>query len=70
MALRSYQKSFDEAIEGALSLEGKRFSPLLTTRLRDKTVVEKIRQTFVSARHEAYRQLYEADAKQEDDTLF
>ncbi len=64
------KKSFDEAIEGALSLEGKRFSPLLTTRLRDKTVVEKIRQTFVSARHEAYRQLYEADAKQEDDTLF
>ncbi|MDE7185765.1 MAG: hypothetical protein K2O40_15180 [Lachnospiraceae bacterium] len=54
------QKSFDEAIEGALLLEGKRFSPLLTARLRDKAVVEKLRQTFVSARREAYRQLYEA----------
>ena len=58
------QKNFDEAIEGALSLEGKRFSPLLTARLRDKTITEKLRQSFIAARREAYRQLYEA--KEED----
>lgn len=58
------KKNFNEAIEGALSLEGKRFSPLLTARLRDKTITEKLRQSFIAARREAYRQLYEA--KEED----
>ena len=58
------KKNFDEAIEGALSLEGKRFSPLLTARLRDKAITEKLRQSFLTARSEAYRQLYEA--KEED----
>ena len=53
------ERSFDEIIQEALSLEGKRFSPLLTARLRDSTILEKIRQTFASAREEAYRQLYE-----------
>lgn len=64
MALWTFQKNFDEAIEGALSLEGKRFSPLLTARLRDKAITEKLRQSFLTARREAYRQLYEA--KEED----
>lgn len=53
------ERSFDEIIQEALSLEGKRFSPLLTARLRDSTILEKIRQTFASAREEAYHQLYE-----------
>ena len=53
------KKSFDAIIQEALSLEGKRFSPLLTARLRDPFVLENIKQTFASARKEAYRQLYE-----------
>lgn len=56
------KKSFDEIIQEALSLEGKRFSPLLTARLRDSTILEKIQQTFVSARKEAYYQLYKINA--------
>ena len=55
------KRNFDEAIRAALLLEGKRFSPLLTARLRDKVIVEKLRQRFVSARLEAYGQLYEAE---------
>ncbi len=55
------KRNFDEAILAALLLEGKRFSPLLTARLRDKAIVEKLRQRFVSARLEAYGQLYEAE---------
>lgn len=56
------KKSFDEAVEEAITLEGKRFSPLLTTRLRDKAVAETLRQAFETARYEAYRQLYEKTA--------
>lgn len=53
------KKSFDETIQEAISLEGKRFSPLLTTRLRDKTVTGTLRQAFETARYESYRQLYQ-----------
>lgn len=53
------KKTFDEAVEDAIALEGKRFSPLLTARLRDKNVTEKLRLTFAEARNEAYKQLYE-----------
>ncbi|MDE7272228.1 MAG: hypothetical protein K2N95_04070 [Lachnospiraceae bacterium] len=56
------KKNFDEAIQEAIALEGKRFSPLLTTRLRDKAVTEALRQAFEAARHEAYRQLYRKTA--------
>lgn len=56
------KKSFDEAVEEAITLEGKRFSPLLTTRLRDKAVADTLRQAFETARYEAYRQLYEKTA--------
>lgn len=52
------KKNFDEAVQEAIALEGKRFSPLLTTRLRDKAVTGAIRQAFDTARSEAYRQLY------------
>lgn len=52
------KKSYDEVIRDAIALEGKRFSPLLTARLRDKDVSEQIRQAFKSARDESYRQLY------------
>ena len=53
------EKTFEEAVEEALALEGKRFSPLLTVRLRDKSVVEQIKKGFAEGRREAYRQLYE-----------
>lgn len=52
------KKTFDEAIQRAIELEGKRFSPLLTTRLRDQSVTETLRKAFETARNEAYRQLY------------
>lgn len=53
------KKSFDEAIKDAVALEGKRFSPLLTTRLRDQAVAEALRQAFRTARDDTYRQLYQ-----------
>ncbi|MCM1047288.1 MAG: hypothetical protein NC433_02550 [Clostridiales bacterium] len=52
------KKTFDEAVEEAVKLEGKRFSPLLTARLRDKQVVEQIRTAFDKGRAAAYRELY------------
>ena len=52
------KKTFDEAVRDAVALEGKRFSPLLTARLRDKAVTGTLRQAFETARREAYRQLY------------
>ncbi|MDE7479443.1 MAG: hypothetical protein K2M91_16160, partial [Lachnospiraceae bacterium] len=60
------KKSFDEVIHDAIALEGKRFSPLLTTRLRDKTVSEKIRLAFETACTEAYYLLYEYSLLPED----
>lgn len=60
------KKSFDEVIEGAIALESKRFSPLLTARLRDRSISEQLRSAFETARSEAYRQLYEANALPEN----
>lgn len=56
---KGVEKTFDEAVETAISLEHKRFSPLLIARLRDKAVVERLQQAFVNGRREAYRRLYE-----------
>lgn len=53
------RKTFDSAVEEAIGLEGKRFSPLLTARLRDKKVTDQICSAFIKGRKEAYRQLYE-----------
>ena len=36
------EMSFDEAVEEAVALEGRRFSPLLTARLRDKQGTDRI----------------------------
>lgn len=64
------EKTFEEAVEEAVALEGKRFSPLLTARLRDRGVVEQIKKGFAEGRREAYRQLYEWHGKnrERDDT--
>lgn len=51
-------KTFDEAVETVISLEGKRFSPLLTARLRDKDVAEKLKIAFKESREEGYKNLY------------
>lgn len=53
------EMTFDEALEEAVRLEGRRFSPMLTARLRDEKVVECIRRSFREGRREAYRQMYE-----------
>lgn len=53
------EKTFDEAVQSAIDLEGRRFSPLLTARLRDKQIVEKIKLAFSEGYQEAYRQIYE-----------
>ena len=53
-----FRKSFREAADEAVSLEGKRFSPLLTARLRDRKVAEQIEQAFEEGRREACHGLY------------
>lgn len=54
-----FRKSFQEAVEEAILLEGKRFSPLLTMRLREKRVAKLIEQAFEEGRREAYHGLYD-----------
>lgn len=64
------KKDFDEAVSDAISLEGRRFSPLLTAMLRDTAVRETIRHTYETAREDANRQLYEEyRRKTENDTI-
>lgn len=57
-ACTGIEMTFDEAVEEAVALEGRRFSPLLTARLRDKRVTDRIRRSFQEGRREAYRQMY------------
>lgn len=56
------EKDLTEALAEALSQEGKRFSPLLTAWLREKDVIENIRQIFDEGRKEACRMLYDEDS--------
>lgn len=51
--------SFDEAVRAAIALEGRRFSPLLTARLRDGQIVERLKTAFEEGRREACRQIYD-----------
>ena len=53
------EKNFEEAIDSAIALEGRRFSPLLTARLRDREVVKRLKAAFAEGRRAAYQQLYE-----------
>lgn len=55
---KGVEKTFEEAVEAAIALEGRRFSPLLTAWLRDKEVTERLRLAFERGRHEAYFDLY------------
>ena len=56
------EMTFDEAVRAAIELEGKRFSPLLTARLRDGAA-DRIRRVFDRGRRNAYRRMYD-DASQ------
>jgi len=58
------KKTFDEAVQDAIALEGKRFSPLLTARLRDKKITDQIYLAFTEGRKEIYRQLYDLECKE------
>lgn len=49
------EKSFREAVDAAIDLERRRFSPLLTARLRDKAIAEQMEKAFAEGRREAYR---------------
>lgn len=51
---------FSRVIQDVVALEGKRFSPLLTARLREESTAGKLEQAFSQGRREAYRQIYEA----------
>ncbi len=53
------EMTFEEAVATAVSLEGRRFSPLLTPRLLDPKVTKRLSLIFSSARQEAYRKIYE-----------
>lgn len=51
--------TFDEALEEAAALEGRRFSPLLTAWLRDGTTAQSLRAAFEEGRLAACRRLYD-----------
>ena len=53
--------TYEEAIAEAISLEGRQFSPLLTARLRDGKIVERIRLAFEEGREEACRHMYDRE---------
>ena len=50
--------TFEEAVRTAVSMEGKRFSPLLTARLQEEQIVTKIKDAFREGRREAWESLY------------
>lgn len=54
--------TFEEAVETAISMEGRRFSPLLTARLQDGEIVGKLREAFVQGRREARERLYRGES--------
>ena len=52
------QKTFQEAVQAAIELEGKRFSPLLTAYLRDPRVAGQLQSALEAGRQNAYRRMY------------
>lgn len=52
------QKTFPEAVQAAVELEGKRFSPLLTAYLRDPKVAGRLQAVLEAGRQSAYRRMY------------
>lgn len=56
------EMSFDEAVQEAIRLEGRRFSPLLTARLRERQTAELIRSALDQSRRETAAEMFEAGA--------
>lgn len=54
--------SFDEAVQEAIRLEGRRFSPLLTARLRERQTAELIRSALDQSRRETAAEMFDAGA--------
>lgn len=48
------EKTFDQAVEEAVELEGKRFSPLLTVWLRDNLMKERLKEVILEGRREVF----------------
>jgi len=61
---RGIEMTFEEARETAISSEGKRFSPMLIARLKEKEVGEEIKNTLREGRIEAYKNVYEMETEQ------
>lgn len=51
--------TFDEAVQAAVKMEGKRFSPLLTAFLQEERVAEQLHRSFAEGRQNAYRRMYD-----------
>lgn len=60
------EMTFQEAVEHAVEMEGRQFSPLLTVRLRDGWVREQVWEAFEEGRREAYRHMYAQKRSQEE----
>ncbi len=58
------EKTFDEAVQEAIALEGKRFSPILTSWLKDVKFAGRLKQIFAEERQNAYRRFYENNHNQ------
>ncbi len=52
-------KPLNQAVQEAVKLEGRRFSPLLTAFLRDPGVVEQLKQAYAQGRQDACRRMYD-----------
>ena len=50
--------TFEEAVQTAVSMEGKRFSPLLTARLQEEEIAAEIKKAFEDGRAEAWERIY------------
>lgn len=59
--LTGVELTFEEAVEAAIGMEGKRFSPLLTARLQDERIAAGLREAFETGRKEAWERLYRGE---------
>ncbi len=53
------EQTFEAAVHAAAELEGRRFSPLLTARLRDARVAESLKLALEAGERDAYRRMYD-----------
>ena len=62
------EMTFPQALENAVSLEGRRFSPLLTAWLTDRSVTDRIAQALERGRREGYKRIYLEQSRLENRT--